>query len=140
MWGFVGMGPTEMIIVGVVAVLLFGSRLPEVARSLGKSFVEFKRGIHGMESDLNDAIYHAPTNSVSSTASTSYDDGVHEPVEPDAPKFEPPADDAKPADSVSGDSAPADSVSGDRASTGVASEDAGDTAAKSDPNDVGKTV
>jgi len=125
------MGPTEMIIVGVVAVLLFGSRLPEVARSLGKSFVEFKRGIHGMESELNDAIYRAPTNS----ASTSYDDTVHEAVEPDVPKFEPPTDDAK-----SADGGPADGVSCDHPSAEVASSDAGDTGAQSDPHEVDKTA
>ncbi|OHB77700.1 MAG: hypothetical protein A2W31_09100 [Planctomycetes bacterium RBG_16_64_10] len=54
---FFGIGPMEMLIVGVIAVLLFGSRLPEVARSLGKSIVEFKRGIQGVESEINNAIY-----------------------------------------------------------------------------------
>ena len=52
------LGPLEMIILGVVAVLLFGSRLPQVARSLGKSFVEFKRGIHGVEDEIRQAVYH----------------------------------------------------------------------------------
>ena len=32
-------GPMEMLIIGVVAVLLFGKRLPEVGRSLGKGIV-----------------------------------------------------------------------------------------------------
>jgi sec-independent protein translocase protein TatA len=35
----------ELMIVGVVAVLLFGKRLPEVGRSMGKSIVEFKKGM-----------------------------------------------------------------------------------------------
>ena len=35
-FGFGGIGPMEMVIVGIVAVLLFGKRLPEVGRSLGK--------------------------------------------------------------------------------------------------------
>lgn len=42
-WGMPG--PTEMIIVGMVGLLLFGSRLPKLARSLGGSLVEFKRGL-----------------------------------------------------------------------------------------------
>jgi sec-independent protein translocase protein TatA len=44
-----GIGPTEMVIVGIIALLLFGKRLPEVARSMGKSIVEFKKGMQGIE-------------------------------------------------------------------------------------------
>lgn len=41
-------------IVGIVAVglLLFGSRLPSIARSLGKSVIEFKKGVKDVKSDL----------------------------------------------------------------------------------------
>ena len=38
----------EMIIVMGIAVLLFGKRLPEVGRSLGKGIVEFKKGLNGV--------------------------------------------------------------------------------------------
>ena len=34
------LGPVEMLIVMGIAVLLFGKRLPEVGRSLGKGIVE----------------------------------------------------------------------------------------------------
>lgn len=43
--GFFGLNPMEFLIVGAVAVLLFGSRLPSVARSLGQSITEFKKGV-----------------------------------------------------------------------------------------------
>ncbi len=39
-----GIGPIEMCVVGCIAVMLFGGRLPKVARSVGQSIVEFKRG------------------------------------------------------------------------------------------------
>jgi sec-independent protein translocase protein TatA len=39
----------EFVVVGIVAVLLFGNRLPGLARSLGKSLTEFKRGMHEIE-------------------------------------------------------------------------------------------
>ena len=59
-----GIGPTEMLVVGIVAVILFGSRLPSVARSLGKSIVEFKKGMSDIESDLKSSIYSEPTGRV----------------------------------------------------------------------------
>ena len=40
-------GGYEWIIVGVVALLLFGKRLPSVARSLGQAMHEFKSGLAG---------------------------------------------------------------------------------------------
>lgn len=41
-----GLGPVEMLIVGAIAILLFGNRLPGVARSLGQGIVEFKKGLN----------------------------------------------------------------------------------------------
>ena len=48
-------GPTELIVIGAVALIIFGRRLPEVGRSLGKGIVEFKKGLQGIEKDLDDA-------------------------------------------------------------------------------------
>jgi len=46
-------GP-ELIVILVFALLIFGRRLPDVARSIGKSIVEFKKGIKDVREDLND--------------------------------------------------------------------------------------
>ena len=42
----------ELVIIMVIALLLFGKRLPDVARSLGKGVVEFKKGLKGIEDDV----------------------------------------------------------------------------------------
>ena len=45
-------GLTEWIIIGALGLLIFGKRLPEVGRSLGKGIVEFKKGLKGIEDDV----------------------------------------------------------------------------------------
>jgi len=50
---FLGLpGGTEWIVILIVALLLFGRRLPEVMRSMGRGVVEFKKGIKGIEDDV----------------------------------------------------------------------------------------
>ena len=49
---FGNLNPMELMIVVGVAVLLFGRRLPEVGRTLGKGIVEFKKGIRGLEEEF----------------------------------------------------------------------------------------
>ena len=44
-----GLGPTELIIVAGIVLLLFGTRLPRVMRSLGEGIVELKRGLNSSE-------------------------------------------------------------------------------------------
>ena len=46
-------GLTEWIIIGALGLLIFGKRLPEVGRSLGKGIVEFKKGLKGIEDDVS---------------------------------------------------------------------------------------
>ncbi len=53
---FMGLGPMEMVFFGVVAVLLFGSNLPSVAKSLGKSLTEFRRGMNDMQNEVRRTI------------------------------------------------------------------------------------
>jgi len=49
-----GLGPVELGIAAVVALLLFGKRLPQVMRSAGQSVKEFQKGIAGVD-DSEDA-------------------------------------------------------------------------------------
>ena len=48
-------GPLEILIIAAVILLLFGNRLPSVMRSLGRGVVEFKKGIQGIEEEVEKA-------------------------------------------------------------------------------------
>lgn len=48
-----GIGTTELIIVGLIALLLFGNRLPSVMRSLGQGVNEFKRGLNDVQNEFD---------------------------------------------------------------------------------------
>jgi sec-independent protein translocase protein TatA len=81
-----GLGWAEILVILVVGVLLFGRRLPEVGRYLGKGIVEFKKGLKGIEDEVE---------SVNHPATASY--SAPEPPKPPqriaatAPKFQEPA-------------------------------------------------
>ena len=49
---FMSLGPMEMIMIAIVGLLIFGNRLPDVGRSLGKGLVEFKKGLKGVQDDI----------------------------------------------------------------------------------------
>ena len=77
--------PIQLLVVGLIALLLFGKRLPEVMRSLGKGITEFKKGMAGLEDEFT---------------RSSWNQTYHEPPRPlpmeeqrpelTAPKFQPP--------------------------------------------------
>ena len=49
-----GIGSTELLIVLAIVVLLFGgARIPTIARSLGQSIIEFKRGVKGIDEEAD---------------------------------------------------------------------------------------
>ena len=54
--GMFGIGSYELLVFAVIALLLFGNRLPSVMRSMGRGIVEFKKGVQGIEDDVNDAV------------------------------------------------------------------------------------
>src|SRR5437588_10268150 len=43
----------EWLIIAAIGLLIFGKRLPEVGRSLGKGIVEFKKGLKGVEDEVS---------------------------------------------------------------------------------------
>lgn len=47
-----GLGPMELVILAIVLVLLFGRKLPSLARSAGSAIVSWKQGIKETELEL----------------------------------------------------------------------------------------
>jgi sec-independent protein translocase protein TatA len=93
-------GLPELLIVGGIVLLLFGNRLPGAMRSLGRSIVEFKKGVKGIEDEVDSVNYAAEESSSSASRPVP----AEESGEPEmtAPKFEPPP--AEPRDTAAGDS------------------------------------
>ena len=65
----------EILVVLMIALLLFGNRLPQMARSLGKGLFEFKKGVRGMTQDLESAAEEPSEKSSSETVDAAAPSG-----------------------------------------------------------------
>lgn len=53
-------GPGEMLLIGVIALLLYGGRLPDVAKEWGKTFSELRRNLSGVQNEFKEAFNAEP--------------------------------------------------------------------------------
>jgi sec-independent protein translocase protein TatA len=83
-----GLGFQELLIVGVVAILLFGKNLPDAARKFGGYYRDFRKSLDDLRSqvDFTDTFNAAPSKPRPARKYSDYDDFD----EVSAPKFEPP--------------------------------------------------
>lgn len=85
---FGGIGTTEMIAFGVLALMLFGSKLPEVARNLGGTYRGLKRNVDEFKREFQAVDTYEPPK-----AQTKSLEDQPQVVESSAPKFQIPTDD-----------------------------------------------
>lgn len=56
-----GMGPWEILVILLIALLLFGAkRIPEIAQGLGKGITEFKRAVRDVQGEIENSANTAP--------------------------------------------------------------------------------
>jgi len=89
----------EWIVIAALGLLIFGKRLPEVGRSLGKGIVEFKKGIKGVADEIDESVDEADqaasrprlTDQTATPAKVDYkfDPYTGKPIEEPKPKFDP---------------------------------------------------
>jgi len=120
-----GIGMTEIVVILVIALLIFGpNKLPELARSLGRGFGEFRRASYDLRQSLMEATDLEPPPRTESARAPA------KPDQADAPR--PPAD--APSPSASGDpSQPAPDAPSPSAPD-AQSQSEPDTPSQSDPD------
>jgi sec-independent protein translocase protein TatA len=91
LFAFLDFNPVMMLVLGAIAVMLFGERLPEVAKSIGKGLMEFKSGIRELQDELHKVVTSATSvvDAPIENKATSYRE-PEDREEATAPKFEPP--------------------------------------------------
>jgi sec-independent protein translocase protein TatA len=95
-----GLSVQELVIVGVVAVLLFGKNLPDVAKKFGGMYRDFRKSLDDLRSqvDFTDTFNSAPSKPKPRKSYSDFDDLD----EISAPKFQPPPPPDEPGEGLSG--------------------------------------
>ncbi len=86
-----GLSPFEMMVIGVIAVVLFGGSLPDVARKAGGFYREFRTKINEVQREFRAAEYEASRAMNPYEPSQVDEDEDDASSEPAAPKFTPPS-------------------------------------------------
>ena len=91
--GFFGLGSPgvgELMVLAVVAGVLFGGKLPEVARTLGGTYQQFRKGLSDIQSTIKNDL---DLDAASLNRLPEYNDVVDDFDEPTAPSFDAPPED-----------------------------------------------
>ena len=94
-----GLSFQELLIVGIIAILLFGKNLPDVAKKFGGMYRDFRKSLDDLRSqvDFTDTFNSAPSRPKPRRTYSEYDDFD----EISAPRFEPPPQAPSPPEQAS---------------------------------------
>ncbi len=84
-----GLGYTEMMLFGIIALMLFGSKLPEVARSLGGTYRQLRKSVDDFQRE-----FHGMGTLDSPPPRSTYVEEEPPETTTNAPRFTPPSDDS----------------------------------------------
>lgn len=87
---FSSFGYTEMFLFGIVALMLFGSKLPDVARNFGRGYRDMRKKVDDLQREFRD--WDKPDTSSPTKSYFSAEEEEPSKRQPTAPKFVPPAD------------------------------------------------
>jgi sec-independent protein translocase protein TatA len=82
-------GIDQWFVIALLGLLLFGKRLPEVGRSIGKGIVEFKKGLAGIDEDFQQAGMTQPVRPVQAPQ-YKFDPQTGQPLQPQIVNAVPP--------------------------------------------------
>jgi len=92
-----GLSPFELTVIGVIAVVLFGDNLPDVAKKFGTTYAQLRKNLNDVQSQFREAQREASKamdldnpSSTKPSSSLTYQDEPEDTPEPSAPKFTPP--------------------------------------------------
>jgi sec-independent protein translocase protein TatA len=80
-------GLGEWIVIAAIGLLLFGKRLPEVGKNVGKTIVEFKKGLKEAEAEVQQSSLEAPPSKPALPAEYKFDPHTGQPI--NRPRFDP---------------------------------------------------
>jgi len=85
-----GLGPIELVVIGAIAVMLYGKRLPEVGKSVGQTVGDLRRQFSSLQREIDISSHLDPRGSPSRRSGRRSDDLLDLGDDRSAPRFDPP--------------------------------------------------
>ncbi len=87
-----GLGPLEIVVIGALAVMLYGKKLPEVGRSVGQSIAELRKQWATISRDLDVSAHLEGRDVRPARPARRFDDEGVGATRSTSPRFDPPAE------------------------------------------------
>ena len=88
-----GLGPVEIVVIGAIAVMLYGKRLPEVGRNVGRTVGDLRRQWQQLSRELEVAAHADTPAARPARMGRRFDDEPAGSRVVESPRFDPPSAD-----------------------------------------------